>query len=246
MGRDRAKGKRDVRRRRAGRQEEVGAGEAEGRAGAGGEASERAGVQRSGVGRGVAREARVSPGPEDRPGPAERLSVAEFLVRQRAGSLPSGPRAELIGGRVVVPPLPRAVEVAAVVGLASRLEPVLMGRARLEFLPALRLARADLLRPDLALLDASPRFGRGASRPGGDALLVVEVLRDPAGKDLRLPLYARGGVGEVWLLDLERGLAEVYRAPGSGRYGSRTLWYPGEKVGPVALEGVEVELLAPF
>ncbi len=83
-----------------------------------------------------------------------------------------------------------------------------------------------------------------ASRPGGEALLAVDVVRAPASKDVRLPLYARGQVGEVWLLDLENGWVEVYRAPAAGRFRSRTLWYPGEKVGPVALEGVRVEVLA--
>lgn len=172
------------------------------------------------------------------------LSVAEFLALQREGSLPGGPRAELVGGQVQVPLLPRAAAVAAIVGLASRLEPQLAGRARLAFLPALRLARADLLRPDLALVDASPRFGRGASRAGGEALLVVEVARGPGSKDARLPLYARGGAGEVWLLDLEHGWVEVFRAPSRAGFRSRTLWYPGERVGPVALDGVSVEVLA--
>ena len=173
-----------------------------------------------------------------------RTTVAEFLARQRAGALPAGPRAELIDGRVEVPPLPRSVEVAAVVGLASRLEPVLLGRAELAFLPPLRLGPSDLLRPDLALLDAAPRFGREASRAGGEALLAVEVQRGARSKDVRLPRYARGGVGEVWLLDLENVWLEVYRAPAAGRFRSRTLWYPGERVGPVALDGVKVEVLA--
>jgi len=177
---------------------------------------------------------------------AGRLSVAEFLARQRAGAMAAGPRAELIGGRVEAPALPRSVEVAAVVGLAARLEPLLLGRARLAFLPALRLSRNDLLRPDLALLDASPRFGRGSSRAGSEVLLVVELVRGAATKDVRLPLYARGGVGEAWLLDLENGWAEVYRVPAGGAFRSRTLWYPGERVGPVALEGVRVEVLAPL
>ena len=172
-----------------------------------------------------------------------RLSVAEFLARLRTGALPGGPRAELVGGRLEVEPLPRPKEVAAVVALASRLEPQLGGRAALAFRPALHLGDADLLRPDLALLDPSPRFGRSASRPGSDALLVVEVVRGAASQDVRLPAYARGGVGETWLLELTRGWVEVYRSPGGGRYASRTLWYPGEQVGVVALEGVMVEVL---
>ncbi len=176
---------------------------------------------------------------------AGRLSVAEFLARQRAGALAAGPRAELIAGRVEVPGLPRAADVAAVVGLAARLEPLLVGRARLAFRPAVRLGIDDLLRPDLALLDASPRFGRGSSNSGGEVLLAAEVVRGPDAKERRAPRYAQGGVRELWLLDLQRGWIEVYRALAGGHYRSRTLWYPGERIGVVALEGVQVEALAP-
>lgn len=174
---------------------------------------------------------------------AGRLTVAEFLARLRSGIVPGGPRAELVGGRLDVPPLPRPKEVAEVVALGSRLEPLLGGRAVLGFRPALHLGDVDLLRPDLALLDASPRFGRGTSRPGTEAPLAVEVARGAESYEVRLPRYAAGGVGEVWLLELGRGWVEVYRAPAGGRYGSRTLWYPGERVGVVALEGVVVEVL---
>lgn len=173
------------------------------------------------------------------------LGVAEFLARLRGGAVPGAPRAELLGGRVEVAALPRPDEVAAVVRLASRLEPWLGGRASVAFRPALHLGDAELLRPDLALLAATPRFGSAASRPGSDALLVVEPVRGPASLDRRLPRYARGGVREAWLLDLARGWVEAYRSPFAGRYGSRTLWYPGERVSVVALPGVAVEALGP-
>jgi len=172
-----------------------------------------------------------------------RLNVAEFLALLRAGAVPGGPRAELVAGRVEVPPLPSPREVAAVVALASRLEPQLALRAALAFRPALHLADADLLRPDLALLDASPRFGRAAARPGSEALLVVEAVRGARSLDVRLPRYAAGGVSEAWLLDLSRDWVEVYRSPGHGRYGSRTLWYRGEPIGVTALPGVAAEAL---
>lgn len=179
-----------------------------------------------------------------RHGPARaKVSVAEFLARLRAGVLPGGPRSELVAGRVEVAPLPRPREVAAVVALASRMEPLLPAPAVLAFRPALRLGDADLLRPDLALLDGAARFSRAASRAGSETLLVVEVLRGPASVDTRLPRFAAGGVAETWLLDLDRAWVEVYRAPSGDRYGSRTLWYPGERVAPLALEGALVEVL---
>ncbi len=52
--------------------------------------------------------------------------------------------------------------------------------------------------------------------------------------------YARVGIREVWLLDLERGWTEAYRTPWAGAFTSRTLWYPGEEVPLAALGGAGV------
>jgi Uma2 family endonuclease len=53
-----------------------------------------------------------------------------------------------------------------------------------------------------------------------DILVVVEVSETSAGYDrtVKLPLYARSGVREVWLVDLERGLIEVHRNPAASSY----------------------------
>ncbi len=198
------------------------------------------------------------------------LSVPEFLVQLRAGALLEGPRAELLGGRVSVPPVLGPAEAAALIGLEDRLrsaglreEGVLVERAA-----PLRLGPMDLLRPDLCLLadlgfgaggevagpDGRVRAGRrgpqvqptiGGSYDPSSVLLVVEVARGRLSLEQRLPLLASAGVRELWLLDLQRGWTEALRAPWQGLYRSRTLWYPGERVPIVSLSGVMIEPLLP-
>jgi Uma2 family endonuclease len=51
-------------------------------------------------------------------------------------------------------------------------------------------------------------------------LLIIEVADTTAryDRDVKVPLYARQGIGEVWLVDLEAGRVEVYREPEQGAY----------------------------
>lgn len=128
--------------------------------------------------------------------------------------------------------------------------------------PLLGLGPEDLLRPEIAVLATPARWleepealGQPRERAlAGESLgsegvvLAVELAiagRNAGGRSrtegavtARLAAYARAGVREVWLLDLHRGWTEAYRAPWSGSFRSRTLWYPGEEVPLSSLPGV--------
>jgi Uma2 family endonuclease len=54
----------------------------------------------------------------------------------------------------------------------------------------------------------------------GDILLVVEVSDTTYLKDrnLKLPIYARAGIPEVWIVNLSAGRIEVFRDPVDGEY----------------------------
>ncbi|MFB6274186.1 MAG: Uma2 family endonuclease [Salinibacter sp.] len=64
----------------------------------------------------------------------------------------------------------------------------------------------------------------GAPRPD-DVLLLVEVSDTaPAyDRDVKRPLYARAGIPEVWILDLEAEHLEVHRAPDEDVHRTRHL-----------------------
>jgi len=86
----------------------------------------------------------------------------------------------------------------------------------------LRLDTYNVPQPDFVALPPRPD-AYAASHPGAaDALLLVEVSDSSLDHDrkTKLPVYARFGVPEVWIVDLSGGAVEVYRDPTEGRYAS--------------------------
>jgi Uma2 family endonuclease len=63
-----------------------------------------------------------------------------------------------------------------------------------------------------------------------DILLVVEVADTTVAFDrhTKLPLYARHGIPEAWLVDLPAGILEIHREPGEGGYGQIEHLCPGD------------------
>ena len=71
----------------------------------------------------------------------------------------------------------------------------------------------DQTQPDLALVRAEALEG---SLPAAhDVALVVEVAETSLSYDreVKLPLYARSGLPEAWVVDLASGAIEVYSSP---------------------------------
>jgi Uma2 family endonuclease len=81
-----------------------------------------------------------------------------------------------------------------------------------------------------------------------DVLLVVEVADTTLAYDreVKIPLYARQGIVEAWLLDATARRLEIQRDPGPDGY--RTLLRPDRDatVSPIALPKVRVDLTVLF
>ena len=84
----------------------------------------------------------------------------------------------------------------------------------------IRLNDASEPEPDIALLKPREDF-YAQEHPGpDDVLLVIEVSDTSAEYDteVKLPLYARSGISETWLVNLATGTVEVHSQPISGEY----------------------------
>ncbi len=96
--------------------------------------------------------------------------------------------------------------------------------------------------PDLMLLRPQADFYELANPGPGDVLLLVEVADSSLrfDREVKVPLYARHRIPEVWLLDLKRKRLEVYRDP--GREGYRQVLLPDrdQRIAPLALPEVEI------
>jgi Uma2 family endonuclease len=57
---------------------------------------------------------------------------------------------------------------------------------------------------------------------------------------VKLPLYARHGVPELWIVDLEGGAVEVCREPRGDGYAAISRVAPGDVLEPALLPGVRI------
>ena len=99
----------------------------------------------------------------------------------------------------------------------------------------LRVVRS-VPQPDVTLLRPRADF-YAKGRPGpDDALLVIEVMDTSAATDrgVKLPLHARAGIVETWLVDLGADVIEVYRRPAASGYADSRVLGRGERIGPQA------------
>jgi Uma2 family endonuclease len=51
-------------------------------------------------------------------------------------------------------------------------------------------------------------------------------------RDVKVPLYARCGIVETWLVEVAQGVVEVYRAPGPQGYQQVRILRRGEHLSP--------------
>ncbi|MEM7373566.1 MAG: Uma2 family endonuclease [Bacteroidota bacterium] len=76
-----------------------------------------------------------------------------------------------------------------------------------------------------------------------DVLLLIEVADSTYRKDreIKLPLYAKNGIQESWIIHMEREEIEVYHSPSSESYETRKVFQKGEFISISSL-GLEAEV----
>jgi len=88
--------------------------------------------------------------------------------------------------------------------------------------------------PDVAVVPGNPRDYRDAHP--ATAVLVVEVASGSLKRDqgLKKALYARNGIQEYWVVNLDADCVEVYQGPQGDDYQIQMKLSRGENVRPVA------------
>jgi len=148
------------------------------------------------------------------------FSVDDYYRMAEAGILSEDDRVELIEGEVIkMSPIGKFH--AACVKRLNELFTFLVGRtATVSVKDPIRLNDFSEPQPDLAVLKRRADFYSSGHPTPEDVLLIVEVADTSVQFDrmIKMPLYARAGIPEVWLVDIGRDLVEVYAHPVNGRY----------------------------
>ena len=102
--------------------------------------------------------------------------------------------------------------------------------------------------PDFALLRPDPNSYRERLPEAGDLLLLIEVCDTTLRYDQRIkaPLYARFGIPELWLVDIEGGVIHLFHSPVDDAFSVEERLSSPPALSPRALPGVSVDLQALF
>jgi Uma2 family endonuclease len=179
--------------------------------------------------------------------PRHRIDVDRYYAMVPEGLLAPDARVELIDGEIIEMP-PIGMSHGEIVDrLNHRFCKRLGELVRVRVRGSVRLDRFSQPQPDLALLAARKGYGQRHPHPE-DVLLLIEVsdssLRFDC--DIKLPLYARHGIPEVWIVDINGGLVHFFRSPHEGRFTESSSSATPGKVSLATLPGGEVDLTGLF
>jgi Uma2 family endonuclease len=152
-----------------------------------------------------------------------RFTADEYLAMGEAGILRAEDRVELIDGDIVaMSPIGRR-HVAVVSRLTRTFIERLGDRAIVQPQGSLRLDWSTEPQPDLALLRPRDDFYATGARPTpDDILLLVEIADSSLRYDLtvKAALYARHGIREYWVIDLNSDTLIRHTDPAGDAYSS--------------------------
>ena len=166
-----------------------------------------------------------------------RLTVAEYHRLGENGIFDEDFRVELIEGDLIAMP-PIGEQHASKTRLLNRLFSLQVGdTAIVDVQNPVALDVHSEPQPDMVLLKPRPDFYASAHPGPEDVLLLIEVSDSTLryDRDIKVPLYAKAGIPEVWLLDVTGQRLEIYRRPSLEGY--REIHYPAptESIAPVLL-----------
>lgn len=162
-----------------------------------------------------------------------RFTVRQFDEIGRAGILREDARVELLDGEIVEMEPVGDRQFLARIRASDAFHSAFSGAALVASNGPVRLGKRSEPQPDLALL----RLGISDLPGPEDVLLLVEIADTTMELDRRIkvPLYARAGVQEVWLVDLPHDLIEIYQDPTPKGYRSVRVARRSERIAPEML-----------
>jgi Uma2 family endonuclease len=99
-------------------------------------------------------------------------------------------------------------------------------------------------KPDVVILRFREGFYAAGKAKPEDVLLVVEVSDSTVRYDrqTKMPLYARVGIREAWLVNLPRKVLEVHRSPVNGKYEVVQKLGKNESIAPLNFPDLQLKI----
>jgi Uma2 family endonuclease len=168
-----------------------------------------------------------------------RFTAAEYRQMIDAGVFGRDERLELIDGEIVHMSPIGDRHAACVRRLIALLSQLFAAQAIVDAQNPIMVDAVYVPQPDLALLRPRADYYATQTPTAADCLLVIEVA-DPSAefdRQIKAPRYARGGMAELWLVDLERDVVVAYRDPAGDAYQHLQVFRRGDTITAATLQG---------
>ncbi len=166
-----------------------------------------------------------------------RFTVEEYERMGEVGIIDPAERVELLDGEIVAMSPIGPQHAGVVDAIAEQLYGKLIGRVTIRVQNPLRLLPRSEPQPDITVARRRRDFYRGAHPTAEDILLVIEVADTSLHTDqfVKLPIYARQGIVEVWIIDLPAEVMHVHTDPVDGDYREVRTVARGGSLSPVEI-----------
>jgi Uma2 family endonuclease len=158
------------------------------------------------------------------------INVEQYHKMGAAGVFPEGARIELIEGELLNMAPMGTPHYWAVATLNRAIMESPLGRCAF-VLPQLPIVLSEITepQPDLMLARLPAEKYRAAKATAEDIVLLIEVSDSTLAFDRqrKLPLYARHGIAEYWILNVRDRQLEVHHTPVNGTYATVSVLQPG-------------------
>ena len=150
-----------------------------------------------------------------------RFTAERFDQLVQQGFITNHDRVELLDGQIAVKPEVNPPHLYRVKDVYDRMLEQFRTRAIAISQSTIRLSQDGRADPDICLLKLETPRDRLPLPEDIHLLIEVSDSRLIRDRDVKLGLYARDGIKEYWIVNLEAQQFEVYREPDGERYASR-------------------------
>lgn len=150
----------------------------------------------------------------------KKFTVEQYHQMMDSGILTEGDRVELLQGEIIeMSPIGRQ-HAACVDRLTELFVGELSAKAIVRVQNPIQLSDRSEPQPDFAILQRRPDFYADSHPQPQDIFALVEVSDTTVEFDrtVKVPLYAKDNIAEVWIIDLNAGIVQVYREPSAMGY----------------------------
>jgi len=150
----------------------------------------------------------------------KKFTVGQYHQMIESGILTDRDRVELLQGEIIEMSPIGMQHAACVDRLNELLVRELVGRAIVRVQNPIQLGTRSEPQPDFAILQRRPDFYANSHPQPQDVFALIEVSDTTVEFDrtVKVPIYAKDNIAEVWIVDLNAAAVQIYREPSESGY----------------------------